>query len=135
MGEETTCVDDLERALQVAERAIRLQPAAERVLEICRGDDPTMRSSGLAGDGHRVIEGYRQLREELRALRLPGSAADLDAVLSHHLELVGLALNLTYRTQTPRIQEQRHRLDGFGPSASHLRVLRDRLAAQLPAQR
>jgi hypothetical protein len=49
------------------------------------------------------------------------------------LELVGLALNLTYRLQTPRIEEQRHRLGGLGRSASDLRVLRDRLAAQLEA--
>jgi hypothetical protein len=130
--EVTTTPAGLARALEVAERAIGLQPAAERVLAACRGDDAASRSAALGADGHQVVESYRRLREEVRALRLPGQvAAELDAILAHHLELVGLALNLTYRPQTPRIQEQRHRLRGLGRSAGDLRALRDRLAAEL----
>jgi hypothetical protein len=124
----------LARALEVAERAIGLQPVAERVLAACRGDDPAARSAALGADGHQVVESYCRLREELRALRLPGQVVgELDAIPGHHLELVGLALNLTYRPQTPRIQEQRHRLHGLGRSAGDLRALRDRLAAELEA--
>ncbi len=133
MREQAT-TGGLARALELAERAIELQPAAERVLEACRGDDPTARSAGLGAEGHRVVDGYRRLREELHRLRLPGDDADdLDAILGHHLELVGLALNMTFRPQTPRLVEQRHRLRGLGRSADDLRALRDRLAAALKA--
>jgi hypothetical protein len=132
--EATTTPAGLAWALGVAERAIGLQPAVERVLAACRGDDPAARSAALGADGHRVIEGYRRLREELRALRLPAQVAgELEAILGHHLELVGLALHLTYRPQSPRIREQRHRLRGLGRSAGDLRALRDRLAAELEA--
>lgn len=132
MHDTTTLRTSLVRALAVAERAIQLQPAAKRVLAACRGDDPATRSAALGADGHRVIDGCRRLREELHGLALPGhGAGDQDAILGHHLELVGLALNLTFRPQTPRIQEQRHRLRGLGHSADDLRALLDRLAAHL----
>jgi hypothetical protein len=112
----------------------RAAAGRRRVLATCRGDDPAAHSAALGADGHQVIEGYRRLREELRALRLPAQVADeLDAILGHHLELVGLALNLTYRPQSPRIREQRHRLRGLGRYAGDLRALRDRLAAELEA--
>jgi len=59
----------LEQAAALAERELALQPNAEAAIETCRGDDLATRSTGLADRAHRVIEGYRRLHEELRAMR------------------------------------------------------------------
>jgi hypothetical protein len=120
----------LEQARSIIDRAIELHPAAEAVIRACREDDP--KTGVLGADGQAVREGYRRLREELRGLDLPSwLAADLAPILDHHLELVSLALELAYRPQTERIQTQRHRLRGLGPSAGHLLTLRDQLAREL----
>ncbi len=42
-------------------------------------------------------------------------------------------MELTYRSQTAEIERQRHRLNGLGPAAGHLRRLRDQLATETPA--
>jgi hypothetical protein len=65
-------------------------------------------------------------------LDLPSWLADkLASILDHHLRLVSLALDLSYRPQTERIRLQRHRLHGLGPAADDLLALRDRLAEEL----
>jgi hypothetical protein len=120
----------LHRAQSIVERAIQLHPKAEAVIRACQEDDA---KTGLLGaEGGEVRERYRRLREELRLLDLPASLADkLASILDHHLRLVSLALDLSYRRQTERIRAQRHRLHGLGPSAGDLLALRDRLAAEL----
>src|SRR6266540_1677939 len=86
----------------------------------------------LAAEGGEVREQYRRLREELRLLDLPSwLAGKLASILDHHLRLVSLALDLSYRRQTERIRAQRHRLHGLGPSAGDLLALRDRLTEVL----
>jgi len=122
----------LEQARSIIEQAIELHPTAEAVIHACREDAP--KTGVLGGEGREVRDGYRRLREELRPLNLPSWLADdLASVLDHHLELVSLALELSYRPQTERIQTQRHRLHGLGPSADHMLVLRDRLTDELGA--
>jgi hypothetical protein len=120
----------LEQAQSIIERVIRLHPKAEAVIRACREDDA--KTGWLGAEGGEVRERYRRLREELPLLELPASLADeLASILDHHLRLVSLALDLSYRTQTERIRTQRHRLHGLGPSAGDLLALWDRLAKEL----
>ncbi len=120
----------LEQARSIIERAIHLQPKAEAVIRACQRDDA---KTGLLGaEGGEVREQYRRLREELRLLDLPSwLAGKLASILDHHLRLVSLALDLSFRRQTERIRAQRHRLHGLGPSAGDLLALRDRLTEVL----
>jgi hypothetical protein len=120
----------LEQARPIIERAIHLHPKAEAVIRACREDDA---KTGLLGaEGGEVRERYRRLREELRLLDLPSWLAyKLASILDHHLRLVSLALDLSYRPQTERIRAQRHQLQGLGPAADDLLALRDRLAEEL----
>jgi hypothetical protein len=122
-----------EQARLITERAIHLHRKAEAVIRACREDDA--KTGVLGAEGGEVRERYRRLREELRLLDLPASLADkLTSILDHHLRLVSLALDLSYRPQTKRIRAQRHRLHGLGPSAGDLLALRDRLP-QEPGER
>jgi hypothetical protein len=120
----------LEQARSIIERAIHLHPKAEAVIRACQQDDA--KTGLLAAEGGEVREQYRRLREELKLLDLPSwLAGKLASILDHHLRLVSLALDLSYRRQTARIRAQRHRLHGLGPSAGDLLALRDRLTEVL----
>ncbi|HEV8649166.1 MAG TPA: hypothetical protein VG276_07105 [Actinomycetes bacterium] len=122
----------LQQAWSIMDRAIELHPVAEAVIRACREDDA--KTGVLGAEGGRVRDTYRRLREELRPLNLPSWLADdLASTLDHHLELVSLALDLSYRPQTERIEMQRHRLHGLGPSAGYLLALRHRLIEELGA--
>jgi hypothetical protein len=116
----------LQQALWIIDQAIDLHPDAEAVIRAYREDDP--KTGLLAAEGGEVRERYRRLREALDRLELPPwLAGKLASVLDHHLRLVSLALDLSYRRQTERIRMQRHRLQGLGPSAADLLDLRVRL--------
>lgn len=120
----------LEQPRSIIERAIHLHPKAEAVIRACQQDDA--KTGLLAAEGGEVRERYRRLREELRPLDVPAwLAGRLASILDHHLRLVSLALDLSYRRQTERIRAQRHRLHGLGPSAGDLLALNDRLAEEL----
>jgi hypothetical protein len=112
------------------ERAVHLHTRAEAIIRACREDDA---KTGLLGaDGGEVRERYRRLREDLRQLDLPPwLGGKLASILDHHLELVSLTPDLSYRPQTERIRTQRNRLRGLGPSAGDRLALRDRLAEEL----
>jgi hypothetical protein len=120
----------LEQAKSIIERAVRLHPKAEAVIRACQQDDA--KTGLLAAEGGEVRERYRRLREELRLLDLPAwLAGRLASILDHHLRLVSLALDLSFRRQIERIRTQRHRLHGLGPSADDLVALQSRLAGEL----
>jgi hypothetical protein len=89
----------LEQAHSIIEQTIHLHPKAEAIIHACRQDDAKM---GLLGaESGEVRERYRRLREELRLLELPSwLAGELASILDHHLQLVSLALDLSYRPQT-----------------------------------
>ncbi len=120
-------------ALGLTNRGIQLEAAAEGFIRRCRADASV--SGALARQGLHVCDAYRGLADELAGLGLASAAAaDIVAVFEHHMRLVRAALDLTYRPQTEEIALQRDRLADLGASSERLVALRDRLAAEAPAE-
>ncbi|HEV8649173.1 MAG TPA: hypothetical protein VG276_07140 [Actinomycetes bacterium] len=77
--------------LDLAERAVALQPAAETAIQLYRLDRPP--TTAMTEEGRRVAEAYLALGERLRSVDVDHPiGAILAMLLDRHLHLVRLAL-------------------------------------------
>ena len=121
----------LRSLLEVAARAVELQPAAEEIIRACaqRGDIP----GEVARRGGRIASDYFRLRGW--ALDLIGDAdrASLQCrvceLLHYHGEMVDMCLKLAFpRFPSARLEQRRRSLTGLGEPARTLREARAALA-------
>lgn len=119
----------LRSLLEVATRAVELQPAAEQIIGACTqpGDVPAQ----VARQGGRVASDYCRLHGW--ALDLVGDAdrASLEfrvtQLLHYHSEMIDTCLKLAFpKFRSPRLEQRRLALRGLGEPA---RTLRDAQAA------
>ena len=116
----------------LAQRAVALQPAAEAVIQGCRGRGRP--DGAVIEDGRRVVSAFHRLRDELAALgpsRRPGGddtiRAELDHLLDQHAELLASALRLALAPDDDATRRARQALPGLGWPAARLVGLRDRV--------
>lgn len=121
----------LRSLLEVATRAVALQPAAERVIGACAlpGEVP----SQVARQGGRVASDYCRLHGW--ALDLVGDVdrASLEfrvtQLLHYHAEMIDTCLKLAFpKFRSPRLEQRRLALRGLGEPARTLRDARTALA-------
>ncbi|MFD5828078.1 hypothetical protein [Lentzea sp. NPDC060358] len=121
----------LRSLLEVATRAVALQPAAEQVIGACAqpGDVPAQ----VARRGGRVAADYCRLHGW--AVDLVGDAdrASLEfrvaQLLHHHSEMIDTCLKLAFpKFRSPRLEQRRLALRGLGEPARTLRDARAALA-------
>jgi len=111
--------------LNLAERGVALQPAAETAIQLCRPDRPT--ATGLA-DGRWVAEAYLALGERLRSLDVGHPIGGVVAVLlDRHSRLVRLALEAVEPTASGGAGPGRGPPAGLGQAAGELVGVRDLL--------
>ncbi|GHH39300.1 hypothetical protein [Lentzea cavernae] len=119
----------LRSLLEVATRAVALQPAAEQIIGACAqpGDTPVQ----VARQGSRIASDYCRLHGW--AMDLIGNAdrASLEfrvtQLLHYHSEMVDTCLKLAFpKFRSPRLEQRRLALRGLGEPA---RTLRDAQAA------
>lgn len=111
--------------VELAGRAVELQPAAEAVIQACRiAAGPA--ADSLLAEGNRVLDQYRGLREELRLLGRGGTLeGELATLLDEHVRVVSRAL---------RTGVDRGAADGLGQAGGRLAAVRDQLRQAEPFQ-
>ncbi|MDX8141712.1 hypothetical protein SK854_06300 [Lentzea sp. BCCO 10_0061] len=121
----------LRSLLEVATRAVALQPAAEQIIGACAqpGDVPTQ----VARRGGRIASDYCRLHGW--ALDLIGDADltslefRLTQLLHYHAEMIDTCLKLAFpRFRSPRLEQRRLALHGLGEPARTLQDARAVLA-------
>ncbi len=112
--------------LDLAQRAVALQPAAEAVIQVCRRDRSSTTSP--TEEGLRVADAYLALRGQLRSLDVNHPVGVvLATLLDQHLQLVRLALDAAERPGPAGGGAGRHPPDGLGQAAGQLVGVRDLL--------
>jgi hypothetical protein len=117
--------------LDLAERAVALQPAAEAVIQVCRRH----RSPAAAPteEGLRVADAYLALRGQLRFLAVDHPIGlVLATLLDQHLQLVRLALDAMGPAGLAGEGAERRAPDGLGQAAGRLVGVRDLLRRTVP---
>ncbi|WP_090045556.1 hypothetical protein [Lentzea fradiae] len=121
----------LRSLLEVADRAVELQPSAEQVIDDCArpGEVPTQ----VARRGSKVASDYSRLHGW--ALDIIGDAdrgsleCRVAQLLHYHSEMVDTCIRLAFpRFRTPRLEQRRLALRGLGEPARTLRDARAALA-------
>ncbi|WP_439657130.1 hypothetical protein ACSHWB_32685 [Lentzea sp. HUAS TT2] len=119
----------LRSLLEVATRAVELQPAAEQVIGACAqpGDVPAQ----VARRGGRVASDYCRLHGWALDLIGDTDRASLEfrvtQLLHYHSEMIDTCLKLAFpKFRSPRLEQRRLALHGLGEPA---RTLRDAQAA------
>jgi hypothetical protein len=115
-----------DRLAAILERAVDLQPEADRIVRICSSPGDVPRS--MLSDAQRVTAAYARIGEELEPLRavpaLRTLATEAQRRVDHHLLLVDGSVNMAlppppHRRRTdPRAAEQ-----GLGEPGHRLREL------------
>lgn len=119
----------LRSLLEVATRAVALQPAAEQIIGACAqpGDTPAQ----VARQGGRVASDYCRLHGWAMDLIGGADRASLEfrvaQLLHYHAEMIDTCLKLAFpKFRSPRLEQRRLALRGLGEPA---RTLRDAQAA------
>ncbi|MCR3752178.1 hypothetical protein LX88_006172 [Lentzea californiensis] len=119
----------LRSLLEVATRAVALQPAAEQIIGACTqpGDTPAQ----VARQGGRVASDYCRLHGWAMDLIGDADRASLEfrvaQLLHYHAEMIDTCLKLAFpKFRSPRLEQRRLALRGLGEPA---RTLRDAQAA------
>lgn len=129
---------DLEALIPLLDRAVLLQPDAERVIGECAA--PGRAAEDLAPRGNAVAVGYWQLRRDL--MRLPVSPSthplkdELRRLFLYHEWSVHEAVDCACSPQqTAKMTEARAQMHGLGAPGVRLRDLRHHLKAEFAALR
>ncbi len=125
-----------DRLADILERAVDLQPEADRIVRICSAPGDVPRS--MLSDAQRVTVAYAQIGEELEPLRadpaLRTIATEAQRRVDHHLLLVDGSVNMALPPPPHRRRtDPRAAAQGLGEPGRRLRELLDdarRLAAQ-----
>jgi hypothetical protein len=124
--------DERHALLALAEEALELQDAGERIMAEIRDEGPL---DELSVRGGPLISRFEGMRRELPTCDEPllRSAAEvLDMVFANHALALHAALDLlAVSWRSERMREELHRLEGLGRPAIWLRTIRDELAEEL----
>jgi hypothetical protein len=125
----------LAEALDIAERAVDLQPAANRLLRICADDGP---KTGRLGReiGTLAAQFYTIWRRSESGAVPPEVRAVLVPLVRYHYQILNEALDLVIAAPSARLDAVRHTLaNGLGDPALDLGLLRNRLRRAVAAGR
>jgi hypothetical protein len=126
---------DVELVRRIAVEAVSLQDRAEAVIRDIHEGRPL---GDVARAGGPLVRSFLALEAQLPPssdadAELSGLLSRIRAILRYHAELLhqGIELLAMMPLGSPRLEEQRRKLDGLGPPADELRHLKAQLAARL----
>lgn len=122
---------DVELLRRIATEAVSLQERAEAVIRDIHEGRPL---GDVASSGGPLVRSFFALEAQLPSsadAELSGHLSRMRAILRYHAELLHQAMELLAMMPlgSPRLEEQRRRLEGLGPPAEELRRLKAQLAA------
>jgi hypothetical protein len=126
--------EQLRRILSVPQRAVDLEPAAQRTVRAC--GSPGEVPGQVGADCGELITAYLRLRAELRDVPVDPQRQDLkeetEHLLHYHQWLLRTALELAFSiSANPRREGMRRRLHGLGAPATRLAEVRQQVADEL----
>lgn len=121
--------DELELLRRITDEGLSLQVRAEHVIEAVHEGRPL---GEVAGQGGPLVRSLFALEEQLPQTADRGLAeyvSRIRAILRYEAELLHQSMELLalMPLNSPRLEEQRRRLTGFGPPAEELTRLADQL--------